>query len=50
MDFALDEEQIMLQQSIRRFIQKEIKPVPVNYYNRQGPRDPCPQEIREKLV
>jgi alkylation response protein AidB-like acyl-CoA dehydrogenase len=49
MDFALDEEQLMLQQSIRRFVQKEIKPILVDYYNRRDPKDPRPREIRKKL-
>ncbi|MBN1190330.1 MAG: acyl-CoA/acyl-ACP dehydrogenase [Dehalococcoidales bacterium] len=49
MDFALDEEQLMLQQSIRRLIQKEVKPILVDYYNRRDPKDPRPGEIRKKL-
>ena len=49
MDFALDEEQLMLQQSIRKFVQKEVKPVLVDYYNRRDPKDPRPREIRRKL-
>jgi len=49
MDFFLDEEQLMIQQSIRRFVQKEVKPILVDYYNRRDPKDPRPQEIRKKL-
>jgi alkylation response protein AidB-like acyl-CoA dehydrogenase len=49
MNFAFDEEQLMLQQSIRKFIQKEVKPVLVDYYNRRDPKDPRPGEIRKKL-
>jgi alkylation response protein AidB-like acyl-CoA dehydrogenase len=49
MDFSFDEEQLMLQQSIRKFVAKEVKPILVDYYNRRDPKDPRPAEIRKKL-
>jgi len=48
MDFRLSEEQLMMQEMVRTFAQKEIKPVAAEYDRRVDPKDCFPWELWKK--
>jgi len=50
MDYRETEEQAMIRQTVRRFVENEVKPVAMEYDRRTDPRDCYPWELLKKAA